>query len=114
MGNQQRGAPLQETSNSFLNLVLGGAIYCAGRIIQNENTRFCEQGSCNGDALALSTREGDATLTNDGLVAILKSGNKSVCLSILRCLFHSWLVCLSSQAIGDVLRDRSREKENIL
>src|SRR2546421_9787557 len=110
MGDQQRGALLQETSNRFLNLVLGSAVYCAGRIIQDENSRVGEQGSCNGDALALSTREGDATLTNDGLVAMLKSGDKGICLSILRCLFHSWLLCLSSQAIGDVLRDRSREQ----
>src|SRR2546428_7444458 len=114
MGDQQRGAALQETSNSFLNLVLGGAVNRAGRIIQDENTRVGEQGTRNGDALALSARECDAALTNDGLVAILKTGNEGVCLGIFRGLFNSWLVCLFSQAIGDVLRDGSREKEDIL
>src|SRR6266513_1462379 len=114
MGDQQRGALLQETSNRFLNLVLGSAVYCAGRIIQDENSWIGEQVPCNGDALAWSTSEGEATLTNSGLVAIRNSGNKSVCLSILRCLFYSRLVCLSSQAIGDVISDGSREKEDIL
>src|SRR6266550_1662075 len=114
MGNQQRGAPLQETSNSFLNLVLGGAVNRAGRIIQDQNTRVGEQGTRNGDALALSAGEGDTALANDGLVAILKTGDKGVCLGILRGLFNSWLVCLLSQAIGDVLRDGTREKEDIL
>src|SRR5438270_196412 len=51
MGDQQRGAPMQETSNSFLNLVLGGAVNGAGRIIQDENTRVGEQGTRNGDSL---------------------------------------------------------------
>src|SRR6266480_4852967 len=114
MGDQQSGAPLQETSNSFLNLVLGGAVNRAGRIIQDENARVGEQGTRNGDALALSTGECDAALTNDGLVAILKVGDKGVCLGILRCLFNCCLVCLLSQAIGDVLRDGSREEEDIL
>src|SRR5438876_4002894 len=104
MGDQQRGAPLQETSNSFLNLVLGGAVNRAGRIIQDQNMRVGEQGTCNGNALALSAGERDAALANDGLVAILKTGDKGVCLGILRGLFNSWLVCLLSQAIGDVLR----------
>src|SRR6266699_4335447 len=114
MGNQQSGAPLQETSNSFLNLVLGGAVNRAGRIIQDENARVGDRGTLNRDTLALSTRERDAALPNDGLVAILKTVDKGVCLGILRGLFNSWLVCLLSQAIGDVLRDGSREKEDIL
>ena len=57
MGDQQRGAPLQETSNSFLNLVLGGAVNRAGRIIQDENTRVGEQCTRNGDTLLLPTRK---------------------------------------------------------
>src|SRR6266700_1513438 len=114
MGEQQSGAPLQETSNSFLNLVLGGAVNRAGRIIQDENARVGEKGTRNSDTVAFSARKRDATLANDSLVAILKAGDKGVCLSILRCLFNSWLVCLFSQAIGDVLRDGSREKEDIL
>src|SRR5437867_2853358 len=114
MGDQQRGTPLQEPSNSFLNLVLGGAVNCAGRIIQDENTRIGEQSSCNGQSLALTSGESHASLANHGLVAILKSGDKGIRLSILRCLLNSWLIRLLPQAIGDILRDGSREKKDIL
>src|SRR6266566_2654559 len=114
MGDQQRGTSLQETANSFLNLVLGRAVNGTGRIIQDQDTRVGEQGTRNRNTLALPPGERDATLSNDGLVALLKTGDKGVCLGILRGLFNSWLVCLLAQAIGDVLRDGTREEEDIL
>jgi hypothetical protein len=114
MGDLQRGASLQETANCSLNLVLGGAVNGAGRIIQDQDTWVGEQGTRNGYTLTLSTGECDAALTNHGCVAILTTGDKCVSLGIFRSLFSSCLVCLLTQAIGDILRDGTREEEDIL
>src|SRR5690348_5144704 len=60
VGDQQGGAPTQQPAHGLLDLVLGGAVDGAGRVVHHQNARIGEQGTGDGDALPLPTGEGDA------------------------------------------------------
>src|SRR6266487_2729698 len=105
MGNQQRSSSLQETAYSSLNLIFCSAINGARRVIQDQDPWIGEQGTGYGYPLALSTRESDTALSDDSFVAIFKTFDKDVGLSIFCGLFNGCLICLLTQTISNVLRD---------
>src|SRR6266699_3149072 len=114
VGNQQGRAPLQEAADRLLDLVFGGAVNRAGRVVQDEDARIGQQGARNGDALPLSAGKGHTALANQRVVTILEAQDEVVRLGIFRCLLNRRLVRPLSQSIGDILPDGAREEEDIL
>src|SRR5437879_2235675 len=100
--------------NSALNLILGGAIDRAGRVVQNQDARIGQQGARDGDALALAARERHAALANLGLISFFEAHDKLMRLGVVRGLLDSLAIGLLTQAIGDILRDRTREEKDVL
>src|SRR5216683_4563059 len=114
MGDQQGRAPLQEAADRLLDLVFGGAVNRAGRVVQDEDARISQQGARNGDALPLSAGKGHTALANQCVVTILEAQNEIVRLGISRCLLNRCLVRPLPQSIGDILPYGAREEEDIL
>ncbi len=75
---RQRRASLHQSVQCFLycGFVLG--VDCRQRLIKNKDRRVAKQRTRNGHPLALTTRELDALLANDGVVALRKRHNKVV------------------------------------
>src|SRR5579875_79133 len=105
MGNQQGGTALQHAANGLLDLVLGGAINGAGRIVEDQDARIGQQRSRDGDALALAAGERHPALANLSLIPVLKIHDELVSLGIAGSLLDGCPVSLLAQPVGDVLGD---------
>ena len=57
MGDQKGRASLEHPVDRLLDLVLGGAVDGAGRIVQDQDARVGEQRAGNGQPLALPAGE---------------------------------------------------------
>src|SRR6266487_1214967 len=114
MGDQQGRAPLQEAADRLLNLVFGGAVNCARRVVQDENARIGQQGARNGDTLPLSAGKSHSALPNQRVITIYEAQDEVVRLGIFRCLLNRRLVRSLSQPVGDILPNGAREEEDIL
>src|SRR6266481_7001985 len=114
MGNQQRGAALQDAVNGLLDFVFSGAVDSAGRVIEHQDVRVGQQGAGDGDALALTARKRDATFANQGSVAVFEAFDEAAGLGITCGLLDGLLVGMLAQAIRNILGDGAREKEDIL
>ena len=49
---------------------LGGGVQAGGRLVENQDRRIANDRPGNGDALALTAREGGAALADHGVVAV--------------------------------------------
>src|SRR6266699_3897914 len=114
VGNQQGRAPLQEAADRLLDLVFGGAVNRAGRVVQDEDAWIGQQGARNGDALPLSARKRHTALANQRVVTIFEAQYEVVRLGIFRGLLNRRLIRPLSQSIGDILSDGTREEKDIL
>src|SRR5579883_2994212 len=114
MGDEQRGAALQEATNGSLYLILRRAVDGAGGVVENQDARVGEQGAGDGDTLALAAGERDAALADHRLVTFLEAEDELVGLRVSRGPLNRRLVHLLAHAVGNVLGHRAREEENIL
>ncbi len=70
--------PSQDAAHRALDLVFGGAVDGAGRVVQDQDARVGQEGAGDGEALALPARERHAALADHGLVAFGKACDKLV------------------------------------
>ena len=70
MGDDERGASLDESVERTLQARFGGVIERAGRLIQYQDRRVLEQGARDRQTLTLAARERLAVLGHDGRVAL--------------------------------------------
>ena len=78
MRNEQRRAPVQHAVDRALDLVFGGAVDGARRVVQDQDARVGKQGARDGDPLALAAGKRDSSFPHHGLVAIGKTRDKVV------------------------------------
>src|SRR5579883_1462371 len=107
MGDEQRGAALQEAANGSLYLILCRAVDGAGGVVENQDARVGEQGASDGDALALAAGERDAALADHRLIAFLEAEDELVRLRVSRRPLDRRLVHLLAHAVGNVLGHRA-------
>ena len=107
-------AALQDPTNGLLNLVLGGAVDGAGRVIQDQDAGIGQQRARNRQALALASGERDATFADDRVVAIRKTGDEIMGLGITRGLLDRLAIGSLAEAESDVLGDAARKEKDIL
>ena len=68
------GCPLAHRSAKPIeNFLLRVGIHRRQRIIENENLRIDQQRACNGGALLLTARQGNAAFTDGRVVSVRKS-----------------------------------------
>ena len=65
--------PCKHAADRLLDLVFGGAVDGAGRVVQDQDARIGEQRAGDGDALALTAGERDAALADHRLVAFFEA-----------------------------------------
>ena len=106
MGNQQGGAAFEHPPDGTLDLVFGGTIDGARRVVQDQDARVCEQGPGDRDSLALAARESNTALAHDRFVTLGETLNKVVRLGCFGCRFNRGMVGLLAQAKSNVLIDR--------
>ncbi len=114
VGDQQRRAPFQHPLDGPLDLVLGGAVNGAGRVVQDQDARVGEQRAGDRDPLALAARQRHPALPDAGLIAVGKPGDKVVGLGGFGCRFDGRLIDLLGQAKPDILINRPGKEEDIL
>src|SRR5579885_328730 len=112
MGDEQRGAALQEATNGSLYLILRCAVDGAGGVVENQDARVGEQGAGDGDALALAAGERDAALADHRLIAFLEAEDELVRLRVSRPAVVLRLVHLLSYVVCYVRGHGAREEEN--
>ena len=100
VGDQERRAPLEDPPHGLLDLVFGGAVDGAGRVVEDQDRRVGEESAGEGNALALAARQGDAALADDGGIALRETHNEVV---RLRGLGRSLDLRLRRAAGGDVV-----------
>ena len=64
VGDDDRGAAVEEALEAFLDRFLGPDVDVGGRLVEDQDPRFGEEGPREGDQLALARREGDAALAD--------------------------------------------------
>src|SRR5271157_4356696 len=68
MRDDERGAPLHQVREAFLDHALRLGVEAGGGFVQDENARVGQDSARNRDPLALSAREFDAAFADDGVV----------------------------------------------
>ena len=114
VGDQQRGAPFEDTTHGALDLIFGVAVDRAGRVVEHQDAWIAEKGAGDGDALTLATGEHHPAFADDGVVALRKAHDKVVSLRFLGGLFDLCLAYRFAGTKGDILGNRTREEKDIL
>ncbi len=78
MGNNKRGAALHQPVQGILDQLLAFRIQRTGRFVEQKHRRILQDGAGDGDALALSARQGNAALAHGGFIAVGQVGDESV------------------------------------
>jgi len=104
VGDDQGSTPTGCSKDRFLDLIFGGAINCAGRIIQDKDARIGQEGARQGQPLPLTTGECHTALSNHRLVPIFERGDE---IMRLGCLCSGFDLLLGGIRFpeGNVLRD---------
>ncbi len=88
MGDHQGGPTLADGGDAGDDIVFGGVVDGAGDLIQREDRRISEQGTCEGDALAFPTAQAAAPVTNRGVDAVGQFGQQRAEPGVEGCLRH--------------------------
>jgi hypothetical protein len=67
VGDDDRGATGANPMHGFLNELLAQGVECAGSLVEKKKRWICEQGACDGKALALSAAEARSPFSNRGV-----------------------------------------------
>src|SRR6185295_18212121 len=102
------GAAVHQALGRFLDQRLRFRIEAGGRLVQDQYRRVGQEGAGEGDALALAARELDATLADQGRVALGQLGDEVVRVGELGRTLDLRLR-RAGLAVGDVLRQRAVE-----
>ena len=113
VGDDERGASPGSSVNRLLDLVLGGRVDGAGRIIQHEDARIGEEGARQCQPLALPAGKRDPAFTDDGVVAVRKGQDELVRLGGFGSRLDLFLGGTGFTE-GNIFGDAAREQENIL
>src|SRR6185503_11346350 len=85
----------------------------AGRFVQNEDLRICEERACDGQALPLAAGELDSTFSNQGVVTVRQATNKFVRVGA-PCGVHHLCGRGAGTPVGDVFVRAAVEQEDVL
>ena len=99
--------------NGALDLILGGGIDGRGRIVQDQNARIGQKGPGQGQTLTLPTGKGHTAFPDDGLVALAEGVDELFGLGGAGGA-DNLILGGTGFAKGDVIRNRTREQEDIL
>ena len=72
VGDDERGAAVQQAAQRALDLALGADVDRARRLVEDQDARVGEQRARERDELALPEREAEAALAELGVVAVLE------------------------------------------
>ena len=113
VGDDEGGATLDEILEGKLDEMLGFGIDRSGGVVEDEDAGVHEQDAGNGDALFLSAGEGDAALTDAGVVALGAVEDEFVRLSGCGSA-DDLLICGTGGAEGDIFADGIGEEGGLL
>ena len=84
-----------------------------GGLVEQQERRLPDQGSGQGDSLALAAREGLSALCEYGVVAVREAHDRVVNASRVGCGFHLVVACVGA-AVADVVGDCESEENGLL
>src|SRR5690606_14342269 len=99
------GVSLADFRQIVLNVFLGTGVKGTGGFVKNEDGRFFEQGSGNGDALFFAAREFQTAFTDLRIVAIRHGQDKVVNVGEARGVLN-FLAAGVGSSVGNVVVDR--------
>ncbi len=118
MGDGEHGLAFHQAVEALLDRGLDLRVQRACGLVEDQDRRVLQQDTGNGNALALSAGQLDATFPHMGVIApvalqILQIGDETMGFRFLRCgddLFPRGI----GTAIGNVLRDRAMQQGRVL
>ena len=113
MGDHERGPVLDHLGQRALDVVFRANVNAGGRVVEDEDGRVQEQRASYGQALALSPRQGDASLADRRAVALRQTYYEIVKLGYLGGADHIGVGCVID-AVLDVVANRGAEDEHVL
>ena len=113
MRDHDRGPIPHEPLQGVLHQCLGLRVQRARRLVQDEDARIGEHGSCDGEALSLPARQLHAPLPNHRVVSVRKGDDEVMCVRG-PCRGDQIAVGGSRSADLEVLCDGSGEQQHLL
>ena len=110
VSDNERGALLRGALQRFQYFMLGMGINRSGWVVQKKDGRIEQNGTGNGEALALSAGEVEPSFTEDSFVSLGQSTDEIVAGSDFGCCFDLLWRCVG-MAEGNVCRDGVAEQE---
>ena len=111
--HDQRGATLHEHAQRVVDLLLDLDVDGAGGVVEHQDGRVDEQGAGDGDALALTARQGVAAFAHHRVVAVGQFPDEGVGPGGPGGGLHVGDVGVGAP-VGDVVPDRHREQEGVV
>ena len=94
MGNGNCCSCRHQFLKCILNKTLRLCVECRGSLIKNKDRRILQNGTGDTNTLTLTTREPSATITDHGLIAILRLCNKLMGIGNPCCLLYLLVSCV--------------------
>ena len=113
MGDSHGGTCLHQLFEGVLYQSLTLGIECGCRFVEDEDRRILQDGTGDADTLALTSRKATTTITDIGVEAFFRLGDKLVGIGNLGSV-GNLLVCGICLAKADVVLEGSIEKNSLL
>src|SRR6266851_7186782 len=113
MGNDQRGASLEQWPQRHLDQVLGFGVEVGGRLIENEHPRVLEDDASDRDPLLLAAAQPMTPLPHHRVITFRQRRDEIVDVSGLRGGYHLRLRRVRLR-VEEVVADRGMEEEGVL
>ena len=113
MRNSHRGTCLHQPEERILYQTLTLCVKGRGSLIKNQDGRILQNGTCNRNALTLSTGKTTATVTDIRIITMFHSSHEIVGIGNLSGILHLYLRCILHTE-GDVILNGIVEKDSFL
>src|SRR6478752_2774874 len=107
------GPVFHKSRQPFENQFFRSRIESRGRLVEDQDWAVAYDGACDGNPLALSTRECDPTFPDHGVVTLGQTINEFISIGKTSGV-HNFSVCGFRLAVSDVLPDGSAEEQCFL
>src|SRR5262245_14219531 len=113
MCDDKRRAATHEQLQAFLNLAFVLRVQVARRLVQDSNSRVCQNGPCNGQPLSLPATQPHAAFADDRVVALSKRRYEIMSVGHASRVLDLFIGRISHR-VTNVLRDRPIKQKHVL
>ena len=113
MGDDDRGSAFAQDSQGLLDQVFRQGIETRGRLVEHEDRFVGKNRSRDGDSLALTAREFDASFADEGLISLIELRDELVGMRAA-CGLADLVERRGGAAVGDIIGERTTKENRLL